>query len=512
MVNVSDRVYLKNKTTKIYADNGSAWIMSDEMLQLEPRALWQHFYSLTRIPHPSGHEENIRAFIAGFGRDLGLETIVDEAGNVIIRKPAISGMEQCQGVILQAHLDMVPQKNSGTIHDFERDPIEAFIVGDWMRAAGTTLGADNGIGVAAAMAVLESTELRHGPLEVLFTSEEETGMNGAIGLKPRLLRGRILMNLDSEDEGKLFIGCAGGLNATMKFSYIGQPVPRVCKGFRIKVSGLKGGHSGMDINLGRGNANKIMNRVLYEEHARHGLLLASIEGGSLRNAIPRESNATVAVPSTSEKAFLEGLSVLASAIKQELSSADPDLNIEVFPVATPDKVVEERVAVRLLKAVYACPNGVMRMSGELEGLVETSNNLAMVTSGPDTITVKCLLRSSVDSARDDLQAMIRSLFDLAGAVTVFDGGYPGWKPNPDSPVLKCMREIYNSKFGKIPEVKAVHAGLECGIIGGIYPELDMISFGPTIRYPHSPDEMVDIASVRKFWVFLVEILASLPEW
>ena len=439
---------------------GRALIMSNDILGLHPQEVWKNFYSLTRIPRPSGHEEQIRSFIADFGRDLGLESTVDEVGNVIIRKPATPGMERCKGVILQAHLDMVPQKNSGTIHDFENDPIEPIIDGDWVRADGTTLGSDNGMGVAAAMALLESTALQHGPIEALFTSEEESGMTGATGLKPGLLKGSILMNLDSEDEGELFIGCAGGVNGTITFTCREEVVPAAYTGFCIKVTGLRGGHSGMDIHLGRGNANKIMNRLLHEGYASCGLRLASIEGGSLRNAIPRESMATVAVPASDAARLLETLSTLAGKIKNELSSTEPTLSIEGFPAVTPEMVMEESVVVRLLNALYACPNGVMRMSSEMHGLVETSSNLAIVLSSNGVITIECLLRSSVDSAREDLVTMMRALFDLAGAVSVFEKGYPGWKPNPDSPILKRMQEIYTTKFWSVPEIKAVHAGLE----------------------------------------------------
>ncbi|NTW51644.1 MAG: aminoacyl-histidine dipeptidase [Chlorobiaceae bacterium] len=484
--------------------------MDNDIRKLEPQAVWNNFHSLTRIPRPSQHEEKIRTFIAGFGLNLGLGTVIDETGNVIIRKPATPGMENRRGVILQAHLDMVPQKNIGTIHDFENDPIEAVVDGDWVRGCGTTLGADNGMGVAAALAVLESGELQHGPIEVLFTSEEETGMRGAFGLKPALLEGDILLNLDSEDEGELFIGCAGGLNGTMIFNYAVQPVPPGYMGLAISVSGLKGGHSGMDINLGRGNANKIMNRILQYGHAEHGLLLASIDGGSLRNAIPRESSATVVLPVQRGDQFLESLSLLVGKIKNEIMAADPALDIEVVQCSIPDTIIEEAVFVRLLNALYACPNGVMRMSSEMPGLVETSSNLAIVKSGNNVVRVEYLLRSSVDSAIEDLAAMIRSVSVLAEADPVFDNGYPGWKPNPESPILKVMKGIYRSKFGKYPEIKAVHAGLECGIIGAGYPSLDMISFGPTIRHPHSPDEKVEIASVGKFWDFLVEILAGVP--
>ncbi len=484
--------------------------MNDQIAALEPRGIWKHFLSLSGIPRPSGHEDAIRAFLAGFGRSLGLETIVDEAGNVIIRKPATSGMEDRQGVILQAHFDMVPQKNSDIVHDFEKDPIDIFVEAGQVRARGTTLGADNGIGVAAIMEVLESGRMCHGPLEALLTSNEESGMTGAFGLKPGLLRGTILLNLDSEDEGIFSIGCAGGLDATMTFPYQARACPEGYAGFTLHVSGLKGGHSGIDINRGRGNANKIMNRLLYACHARYGVLLASIEGGSLRNAIPRESRARVAVPTGNAKAFIHDVMLQAAAIKQELVSADPLIRIDAVPAALPVTVLDESVLVRLLRAVYACPDGVMHMSREVSGMVETSNNLAVVQSCDDVVKVECLLRSSVDSARDDLASMIRSVFDLAGAVSVFHGGYPGWKPDPDSAILGRMQEIYRRKFGENPDVRVVHAGLECGIIGSVYPALDMISFGPTIRYPHSPDETVDIASVAKFRDVLVETLARIP--
>ncbi|MCF8217212.1 MAG: aminoacyl-histidine dipeptidase [Chlorobium sp.] len=484
--------------------------MSEEIRQLEPRVVWNHFYSLTRIPRPSGHEDAIRSFIADFGRALGLETILDGAGNVIIRKPATPGMEDRKGVILQAHLDMVPQKNSGTDHDFERDAIEPIIDGEWVRACGTTLGADNGIGVAAAMAVLESSTLRHGPVEALFTSEEETGMVGATGLQPAMLRGEMLLNLDSEDEGELFIGCAGGLDGTITIRYAETALPADYTGFSLRVSGLRGGHSGMDIHLGRGNANKIMNRLLLAGHRNHGLLLAEIEGGSLRNAIPRESAAWVAVPAAHAEVFLQNFTAQAAKIQAEFSGADPSLHIEALPASTPPRVIEEGVFVRSLKAIHASPNGVMRMSCEIEGLVETSSNLAIVKSLDSALVVHYLLRSSIDSALEDLASMIASLFELTGAEVVFGGGYPGWKPEPASPVLALMREVYRLKFGREAEVRAVHAGLECGIIGATYPDLDMISFGPTIRYPHSPDEKVEIASVARFWAILAETLFRIP--
>ncbi|NTU53512.1 MAG: aminoacyl-histidine dipeptidase [Chlorobiaceae bacterium] len=484
--------------------------MSVDILLLEPKSLWNHFFQLTRIPRPSGYEAEVRMHVAGFGRKLGFETIVDEVGNVIIRKPATPGMEDRRVVVLQAHLDMVPQKNGDTEHDFEKDPIGTLIEDGWVKALGTTLGADNGIGMAAALAVLESDSLRHGPLEVLFTVNEEAGMTGAMGLKPGVLRGEILLNLDSEDEGVLSTGCAGGLDGTMTFSYTGIQVPPGCVSFEIRVSGLKGGHSGMDINLGRGNANKIMNRLLQMGYERYGVFLASIDGGSLRNAIPRESSARLVVSGTLGDLFLGDLQEQAGIIGGELEATDPGLRIEVMPINVPDRVIEEDLLKRLLEAVAACPDGVIRLSGEISGLVETSNNLARVRSDGHTLTVECLLRSAVKVSMQELAGVIGGVAERACASVVFRNGYPGWRPDKTSPILKVMTEVYRERFGRSPEIRAVHAGLECGIIGAAYPGLDMISFGPTIRHPHSPDEKVECASVGKFMDFLVATLAAIP--
>jgi dipeptidase D len=484
--------------------------MSKEILNLEPLRLWHHFYSLTQIPRPSKKEERIRDFMVNFGKGLGLETFVDEVGNVIIRKPATPGMENRKGVILQGHLDMVPQKNSDKAHDFEKDPIEPVIDGEWVKANGTTLGADNGMGVAAAMAILETNEHPHGPIEALFTTDEETGMTGAFGLKPGVLHGDILMNMDSEDEGELYIGCAGGTNANISFAYTEVPVPAGVTAFRIAVIGLKGGHSGVDIHLGRGNSNKVLNRFLWHSAKKHGLRLSSIDGGSLRNAIPRESFAIVTIPENQKLEFLKCLEEFGVAAKKELLAVEPDMKLEAIPVDLPKSLIDEKTQNNLLSAIYGCPNGVMRMSNEMPGLVETSTNLAIIKSENGTIKVMCLLRSSVDSAKQDLEQMMQSVFELARAEIIFDGQYPGWKPNPASPILKAMQDIYKNKYGNIPEIKAIHAGLECGLLGGVYPHWDMISFGPTIRYPHSPDEKVNIATVVKFWDFLVETLKHIP--
>ena len=486
--------------------------MSNEISKLTPVEVWENFYQLTRIPRPSHHEEQVRKFIADFGKSLGLETIQDETGNVIIRKPATAGMEKRRGVILQGHLDMVPQKNSDKDHDFAKDPIETIVDGEWVKANGTTLGADNGIGVAAAMAVLASKELEHGPVEALFTATEETGMDGAIGLKSGILKGDILINMDSEDEGELYVGCAGGEDANAQFNFTEVPVPAESIAFRLNVTGLKGGHSGLDIALGRGNANKIFFRLLKEVHKTCSVRLASINGGNLRNAIPREAFGVVTVPYEKADKLVGQIAGLTTIIKRELSATEPTLKIDLSKIEMPASLIDEKTQISLTHAIVACPNGVIRMSDSMLGLVETSTNLAIVRSdiASKTIEVACLMRSSVDTARAELGSRMDSVFTLAGAQVSFKGGYPGWKPNMESPILKTMQQVYLAKFGRIPEIKAIHAGLECGILGGTYPQWDMISFGPTIRFPHSPDEKVNIESVNKFWDFLVETLKNIP--
>lgn len=485
--------------------------MSKEILNLEPKAIWKHFYSLTQIPRPSKHEDEIQEFMVNFGKNLGLETIKDEVGNVIIRKPATPGMEDRKGVVLQGHLDMVPQKNSDKDHNWNTDPIDAFIDGDWVTADGTTLGADNGMGVAAAMAVLEATDMVHGPVEALFTSDEETGMTGAFGLKAGILKGDILINMDSEDEGELYIGCAGGTNANAEFAYTAEAVPAGVKAYKLALTGLKGGHSGVDIPLQRGNSNKLLNRFLRSAAGKFGLRLASIDGGSLRNAIPRESFATVVVDADKAAEFEAAVSACGDVFKAELSATEPFMTFDVETTDLPENLIDLATQTALFNAIYACPNGVMRMSDSMEGLVETSNNVAIVKSNGSKITVLTLIRSSVDSGKQDLENMIESVFQMSGAKIWFDGQYPGWKPNVDSPILKAMGDIYNNKYGVIPKITAIHAGLECGLLGGVYPNWDMISFGPTIRFPHSPDEKVDIESVQKFWDFTVEILKNIPK-
>jgi len=484
--------------------------MSEEIKNLEPKPLWNHFYNLTQIPRPSKKEAAIIAFCKKFGEDLGLETIVDEVGNVIIKKPATPGMEDRKTICLQGHLDMVPQKNSNIKHDFEKDPIDAYVDGEWVTARDTTLGADNGIGVAAAMAVLEAKNLEHGPLEVLMTIDEETGMTGAFGLKPGLLNADILINLDSEDEGELYVGCAGGEDTTMTFTYSEESVQAGSKAFKIAVTGMKGGHSGLDIPLGRGNAIKVLNRFLWLAIDKTELKLASIDGGSLRNAIPREAFAEIVLSQGKVDELRSRLDDYKKVVNLELGGTEPDLEIELTEIDLPTAVIEQKVVKNLLKAIYGCVNGVIRMSDAVEGLVETSSNLAIVKSENGKIKVSSLQRSSVGTAREDVCAQLRCIFELAGAEVVHEGAYPGWAPNMDSPILKKMQGVYNDLYGKIPEIKAIHAGLECGLLGAVYPEMDMISFGPTMRFPHSPDEKVNIATVQKFWDFLIATLKDAP--
>lgn len=484
--------------------------MSKEILKLEPKAVWENFYALTQIPRPSKHEDEIQDFMIKFGKNLGLETIKDAVGNIVIKKPATSGYENRKGVILQGHLDMVPQKNADTVHDFEKDPITAMIDGDWVTAKGTTLGADNGMGVATAMAILQAKDIEHGPVEALFTADEETGMTGAFGLKDDLLQGDILLNMDSEDEGELYVGCAGGVDANVSMKYQDEKADNSHIAYKLYMKGLKGGHSGMEIVLGRGNSNKLLFRFLKHAAKHLNLKLSSVDGGSLRNAIPRESFAIVTLPEANKQNFLTSVAEFEQTYKTELSAVEPDL--EFFAEATdlPQNIFAQEDQNKLIHAIYACPNGVIRMSDDMEGLVETSLNLARVYSENGEITVQCLIRSSVNSAKEDVAQMVSSTFELAGGSVKLEGEYPGWKPNMDSPILKTMQKVYQDKYGKVPEIKAIHAGLECGLLGAVYPHWDMISFGPTIRFPHSPDEKVKIDTVVKFYDFLIETLKNIP--
>ncbi len=485
--------------------------MNNVLGELKPGLLWRIFEEITQIPRPSKHEEMIQQYAVDFGNKLGLETIKDEVGNVIIRKPATPGMENRMKVILQAHLDMVPQKNSGSQHDFKLHPIKVFIDEGWVKAEGTTLGSDNGIGAAAAMAMLESNDLPHPDLELLLTTDEETGMTGANGLKPGLLRGDILINLDSEDEGELYIGCAGGVNTNAKFPYEQVEVPAYYVPYRISVTGLKGGHSGLDINYGRGNANKIINELMMQASEKFDLRMAGIDGGSLRNAIPREAFAVVVVPESNKDQFKEFVAAYEEKAQVEFSEADPGLIIDVKTTKMPDHIIDKTSQDNIFKAIEECPNGVIAMSKDMPGVVETSTNLAVVKSTGEVVEMATLQRSSVDAAKDNLAQEVFDNFKKYGGQPEYSGDYPGWKPNVDSPILHEMKEIYEKLYQKVPDVKVIHAGLECGILGAKYPNWDMISFGPTIRNPHSPDEMVNIDTVGKFWSFLVSTMEHIPE-
>ncbi len=477
---------------------------------LYPKDLWGIFHDLTQIPRPSKKEQAAAEYAKLFGEKLGLKTIVDEIGNVIISKPATPGYEDRMGIVLQGHLDMVPQKNSDKVHDFEKDPIETIIDGDWVTANGTTLGADNGMGVAAALAVIMSDDLEHGPIEALLTIDEETGMTGAFELKSGILKGDILMNMDSEDEGELYIGCAGGMNTSASIDYKTEDTPVGYLAYKIEIKGLKGGHSGLDINLGRGNAIKLMNRFIWETSKNIDVKISSFEGGSLRNAIPREAFAIVVIPAGKKSEFEKLVLEYDSIYKVELNGPEPNVSFSASSQDVPEKILPAEVQDRMQRMIYGIPNGVMRMSADMAGVVETSTNLAVAKADKGEISALCLIRSSVDSAKFDVANMTQAVMELAGATVLHDGTYPGWKPNMDSPIMNTMKDVYNKKYGRVPEIKVIHAGLECGIIGDAYPEMDLISFGPTIRFPHSPDEKVNIKTVGLFWDYLVETLKAVP--
>jgi len=483
--------------------------MSD-IRKLEPKEVWSFFYDITQIPRPSKKEKRIVDYIVKFGKDHKLETVVDKAGNVVIRKPATKGMEKRKGVIFQTHLDMVPQKNNDKKHDFEKDPIEALIDGEWVRANGTTLGSDNGIGVAATLAVLASKEIPHGPVEALFTIDEETGMTGAFGLKKGLLKGEILMNLDSEDEHEICVGCAGGIDISAVKKYKEEKAPGRMTAYRVTAKGLKGGHSGVDIALGRANSNKLMFRFLMQAESDFGIRLAEAAGGNLRNAIPRESYSVLLVSTAKVKAFEKFVKGYEKMYKAEFAETEPDLSFSCKKCDMPAKVLSKQDQFKIIRAVFICPNGVQRMSQAMMGLVETSNNMAIVKVMKSTLEVHNLCRSSVNTSKESTAWRIAAGFHLIDAKVSMSGGYPGWKPNMNSPILKIMRDVYKKMFWILPEIKAIHAGLECAIIGGVYPALDMISFGPTIKYPHSPDEKVNIPSVKKFYNYLCESLKQVP--
>lgn len=484
--------------------------MSQEIRNLEPKTLWNKFADLNAVPRPSKKEERVIEFMKNFGNSLGLETFEDEIRNVIIRKPATSGMENRKPIVLQGHLDMVHQKNSDTIFDFDTQGIDMYIDGDWVRARGTTLGADNGLGVATIMAILESKDIPHPAIEALFTIDEETGMTGALNLKGGILQGQILLNLDTEEDDEIDIGCAGGIDVTATRSYHEEETPEGSVGYEIIIKGLNGGHSGMDIHKGLGNANKIMNRLLFDAFENFGLQVAEINGGSLRNAIPRESVAKVIVAGMYDEAYVFDMQEIINDIKTEFKITEPNLTIEIIKCDLPKKVMDLGVQEGIIRSIYAAHNGVYRMSADMKDLVETSNNIARVIIKDGDISIGCLTRSSVETSKFDLANALRSAFELSGCEVNLSGSYPGWTPNVKSEILDILVHVYEKQNNGKPKVVACHAGLECGILGTNYPNMDMISFGPTIQGAHSPDERASIASSQKFWKFVLEILKNIP--
>lgn len=485
--------------------------MNIEVRALNPSSLWNHFADLNAIPRASKKEEHVIAFIKSFGEQLGLPTTIDDVGNIIIKKPATVGMENCVTVCLQSHLDMVHQKNAETDFDFDTEGIVMWIDNDWVRAKGTTLGADNGIGVAAIMALLASKDITHPPLEALFTIDEETGMTGAMGLQSGLLDASIMLNLDTEDDTELTIGCAGGIDVTATGKYKQVPTPENSTALLLTLKGLTGGHSGMDIHRGRGNANKLMNRILYNAIKQFNACIASIEGGSLRNAIPRESSSLIVVAANKVEAFKAYVNECLVTLKEEYSITDANIDLVLSETELPLSVVEPAFIQQFTQVVYGAPNGIYRMSPTITNLVQTSNNIARIVLCEGNYSIQCLTRSSVDSEKLDLAASLSALFGILGAEVNSGGAYPGWTPRPDSTIVKLMSQVYTTLHqGDEVHVNACHAGLECGILGTNYPNMEMISFGPTIQGAHSPDERVQISSVQKFWTYLLETLKQIP--
>ncbi len=479
--------------------------------QLQPERLWHYFEEVLNIPRPSKKEEKIVAWLMDFGREHQLETLRDDVGNVVIRKPATPGLEQAPWVCLQGHVDMVCEKDSGKQHDFDHDPIEAYIEDGWVKARGTTLGADNGIAVAAMLALLEAKDIDHGPIECLFTIDEETGLTGAFGLDPHMLNSRILLNLDSEDDGEFFIGCAGGKDTVIELPVEKEPVPQGYTAWRLQVSGLTGGHSGDDIHKGRGNANKILNRFLWESATRFAIRVASFEGGNLRNAIAREAVGIFLVPEGKEEAVSKYAREYAGTLKHEFRVTETGLKIELESSHVPDFVISRKTQDHLLNALYACPHGVIAWAQDIPNFVETSTNLASVKMHNGFVRIATSQRSSIESAKEDICNMVASVFALTGAQITQSDGYPGWTPNPNSMVLELAVDSWKQLFGHEPVVRAIHAGLECGLIGDKYPGMDMISYGPTIRNPHSPGEKLEISTVEKFWTLTLDLLKKIAE-
>ena len=481
--------------------------------QLKPASLWQLFEKICSIPHPSKHEQKISLWIQDWAKELGLAIKEDAVGNLFIKKPATAGMEDRKGIILQAHMDMVPQKSNDTDHNFITDPIKPYIIdsGDWVTADGTTLGADNGVGLASALAVLASDDIPHGPLEVLVTIDEEAGMTGAFGLEAGWLDGDILINTDSEQEGEVYMGCAGGIDGNATFALTSEDVPSDYQAFNLSISGLKGGHSGVDIHTGRANANKLLVRFLLNASIDFDISLTELNGGSLRNAIPREANASFVIAKDKVEALKAALADYLSTIRASLGAIETDIDMLLISPEDFEQCWTKSTQAAILRALNACPNGVIRMSDDIEGIVETSLNLGVIHTRGSKLNAMVLIRSLHDDGRLETERMVQSVFELAGASVVFSGAYPGWKPNTDSAIMQTVRDTYESIFDKVPAVMVIHAGLECGLFKTAYPHWDMVSIGPTIKFPHSPDEKIEISTVEQYWKLLVTVLANIPK-
>ncbi|MFZ6816495.1 aminoacyl-histidine dipeptidase [Undibacterium sp. Rencai35W] len=481
--------------------------------QLFPQPLWQWFSQICAIPHPSKHEAALSAHIQSWAKERGLSVIVDHVGNLIIRKPATAGMEDRKTVVIQAHLDMVPQKNADKVHDFVTDPIQPWIDGDWVKANGTTLGSDNGIGMSSALAILGSDDIRHGPLEVLLTVDEEAGMTGAFGLQAGMLDAEILINTDSEQEGEIYMGCAGGVDAEISLPLQWQAAQAGHIAFTLSISGLKGGHSGVNIHLGRGNANKLLARFLAGHASELGLALSELKGGSLRNAIPREAQCSFTMPADKADLLQQRVMQYQDILQKELAKVEPALKLSVTPSTTqtmPLRTMQANTQKMLVNLINSCPNGVIRMSDEIIGVTESSLNVGVISTLDDSVSIVCMIRSLIDSGRENIESTLQSLSDLAGASIAFTGCYPGWKPDTSSPVMAIVKNTYESIYQKEPTIMVIHAGLECGLFKKHYPDLDMVSIGPTIRFPHGPDEMVNITTVGQFWTLLLAVLERIP--
>jgi dipeptidase D len=480
--------------------------MAQTIADLQPSLIWKHFYGLTQVPRPSKKEEKVVAYLKNLISELGYSYEQDEVDNIVVRKPATPGFENAPSVVLQGHVDMVCEKNKGTEHDFDNDPIKAYVDGDWVTADGTTLGADNGIGVAAALAVLEAKDLVHGPIEVLCTIDEETGLTGAKALRPGFLKSEIMLNLDSEEDGALYVGCSGGMDTAGVLALSFSDAPAGYAAIDIMISGLKGGHSGLDIHTGRGNAIKFLARILHELKAKGDVKLASISGGSKRNAIPREAECTVCVPDALTPAVMAACATLNEVFLNEIGNVEPGLKITTQPSNGGGKVIADAQLSTIIDVLYGLPHGVMKMSADISGLVETSTNLATLAIEDGKLVIGTSQRSSVESEKQDIVNQASAVFRLSGLTLQYGDGYPGWKPNMQSKVLQFTKEAHNELFGTMPEIKAIHAGLECGLIGEVFPKMDMISFGPTIMGAHSPDERLEISTVDKFWQLVVKVL------